>query len=117
MEASNIVKYFEPGDHVRIIDGKHKGETAIVISAETNNKGVAFANIILDQSKVEKRILTNHLKLKSEIEQSGSGLAGSSSLLMSKSKSIQYQAGDMVSYNQNKNVGVILQVDSVGGSG
>lgn len=36
VEASHVVKYFEPGDQVRILDGKYKGETGIVIGSETN---------------------------------------------------------------------------------
>jgi ribosomal protein L24 len=54
---------------VRVLEGKHKGETGIVISSEAAEKGSAiFANIALSQSKKEIRVLTNNLKLKSEIE-------------------------------------------------
>lgn len=42
------MKYFEPGDHVRIIDGKNKGETGIVVSTETTPQGLAYANMVLD---------------------------------------------------------------------
>jgi transcription antitermination factor NusG len=31
LEVKNVVKYFEPGDYVRIIDGKYRGETGLVI--------------------------------------------------------------------------------------
>lgn len=55
------------------------------------------------------------MKLKSEIEQSTSGLAGSAALLLNKAKGIQYEAGEMVAFNQNKNVGIILQVDGAFG--
>lgn len=74
IEYSSVAKYFEPGDHVRIIDGKNAGETGIVIKSETNDKG-SFASIILAQSKKEIRIFTNNLKLKSKIEQTGSAQA------------------------------------------
>ena len=67
-EASCIVKYFEPGDQVRAIDGKFKGETGIVVSSETNEKGVSFAHVVLSLSNKEIKILSNNLKLKSEIE-------------------------------------------------
>lgn len=67
VEANTVVKYFEAGDNVRILDGRHKGETAIVISSETTDIGT-YANIVLSQSKKEIRVNTNNLKLKSEIE-------------------------------------------------
>ena len=34
---------------------------------------------------------------------------------MGKSKSSPYQAGDLVNYDNNKNCGVVLSVDSLGG--
>ena len=58
-----VVKHFEPGDQVRVIDGKFKGETGIVISSETQ-----FANVALTQNNREVRIFANSLKLKSEID-------------------------------------------------
>lgn len=73
LEASQVVKYFEPGDEVRVIDGKYKGESGIVVSAETDEAGVAKANVSLGQSRKEIKIFTNNLKFKSEIDQSGSG--------------------------------------------
>ena len=92
------MKYFEPGDHVRIIDGKFKGETGIVISIEGNH-----ANIALTQNNREIRIFANNLKLKSEID---SGLMTG---FIDKKKATQYSANDLIMYN-NKNVGVVLQV-------
>ncbi len=37
-----VVKYFEPGDHIRIIDGKFKGETGIVVSIEGKHANIAL---------------------------------------------------------------------------
>jgi transcription elongation factor SPT5 len=68
IEASNVVKYFEAGDHVRVIDGKYRAEVGIVVSSETNDKGIAFSNIVLAQSNKEIKIFSNNLKLKTEIE-------------------------------------------------
>jgi transcription elongation factor len=34
IDLSFVVKYFEPGDLVRITEGKHKGETGQVIDVE-----------------------------------------------------------------------------------
>ena len=47
LEVKNVVKYFEPGDHVRVIDGRYAGETGLVISSETNDKDIVFSNIAL----------------------------------------------------------------------
>jgi transcription elongation factor len=56
-----VIKYFEPGDLVRIIEGKYKGETGQVIEVEEPKM-----TIILDASQQEVEIYTNYLKLKSE---------------------------------------------------
>ena len=47
LEVKHVVKYFEPGDYVRVIDGRYAGETGIVISSETNDKDIVFSNIAL----------------------------------------------------------------------
>jgi ribosomal protein L24 len=47
LEVKNVVKYFEPGDYVRVIDGKYRGETGLVISSTTTDEGVVFSNIAL----------------------------------------------------------------------
>lgn len=62
------------------------------------------------------RIRSNNLKIKTEIEQSA--VTGSAAnLFMDKSKPAPYSAGDLVSYDNNKYVGVVLSVDSMGGPG
>lgn len=85
--TTKFVKYFDAGDHVRIIDGKHKGETAIVISSEQNEQ-VSFSSVALSQSKKEIKISTNHLKLKSEIDQAADQTSAAA-LLLDKSQSNQ----------------------------
>lgn len=93
-----VVKYFQPGDHIRIVDGKFKGETGIVIECKDK-----YAHIALTQNNREIKVFTNNLKLKSEIDQSL--MAG----FIDKKKAMQYRANDLVMYN-SKNVGVVLQV-------
>lgn len=63
LETSNITKFFEPGDAVRILEGKYKGETGLVTGFED-----AQALIALDQRQKEIKIFGNHLKLKSEVD-------------------------------------------------
>ena len=92
-----MTKYFEPGDDVRVIDGKYKGETGTVTKLEGKT-----AYIALDQSNREIRLYANNLKLKTELDQN------SLPALMDKKKQNTYHANDMISYNNNKNVAVIL---------
>lgn len=115
LEVKNVVKYFEPGDHVRVIDGRYAGETGIVISSETNDKDVVFSNIALLQSHREIKVRASNLKIKTEIEQNAAN--GNPAFLMERAKPPLYCAGDLISYDNNKFVGVVLSVDSMGGVG
>jgi len=45
IELANVTKYFEPGDLVRITEGKYKGETGQVIEIDGNK-----CNIVLDST-------------------------------------------------------------------
>ena len=58
-----MTKFFEPGDDVRVIKGKYKGETGLVTKLEGK-----FAIIALDQSYREIKVYANNLKLKSELD-------------------------------------------------
>ena len=100
---------------MRILDGKHKGETGIVVKSETTPNGkIAFARVVLVQSNREIKVFTNNLKLKSDIEQTG-GSISASDLIIDKSKACAYKAGDMIAYKNNMNVGIVLQIDAMGG--
>jgi ribosomal protein L24 len=115
LEVKNVVKYFEPGDYVRVIDGKYRGETGLVISSTTTDEGVVFSNIALTQSHREIKVRANNLKIKTEIEQSAA--SSNSAYFMDKAKPAPYSAGDLITYDNNKYVGVVLSVDSMGGPG
>jgi transcription elongation factor len=43
LETNFVVKYFEPGDNVRVIEGKYRGETGLVVNSEAR-----YVNIALD---------------------------------------------------------------------
>jgi transcription elongation factor SPT5 len=43
INSEHVSKYFEPGDKVKVIDGKYKGETGIVVELEN-----AFAHVVFD---------------------------------------------------------------------
>lgn len=57
LDSKFVSKYFEPGDKVRVIEGKYKGETGLVTSNE--NK---FCDVVLNGKEI--KILSNFLKLK-----------------------------------------------------
>lgn len=57
----------------------------------------------------------NNLKIKTEIEQNAA--SGNSTYFMDKAKPPPYSAGDLIAYDNNKYVGVVLSVDSMGGPG
>ena len=63
VEVSMVSKYFEPGDMVRIIEAKYKGETGQVIDVEGSK-----VSVVLDVSQQEIKIYANYLKLKSETD-------------------------------------------------
>lgn len=50
VELDMVVKYFEPGDLVRILDGKYKGETGQVIDIEEGR-----VSMVLDTTQQEIR--------------------------------------------------------------
>lgn len=66
IDKSFTVKFFEPGDDVKVINGKYKGETGIV--TQPGEGGVLF--VALDNSNREVKIFANYLKLKSEMDNS-----------------------------------------------
>jgi len=46
VDVSMVCKYFEPGDMVRIIEAKYKGETGLVIDVEDHK-----VSVVLDVSQ------------------------------------------------------------------
>ena len=101
-DIAHVSKYFEPGDMVRITEGKYKGETGQVMDVDGNR-----VSMVLDQSQHEIRIFANLLKLKSDTDQLGGHQA---SLGAAGGKLHGYKAGDLVLYNGSKNAGLVLQV-------
>jgi transcription elongation factor SPT5 len=96
-----VVKFFEAGDHVRVSDGKYKGESGIVVLLEGQ-----FASVALSKNLREVRIFANSLKLKTEIDQTMAPESG----LIDKRKFGQFSANDLIVYN-TKYVGVVLKVE------
>ncbi len=100
VDVSMVTKYFEPGDMVRIIEGKYKGETGQVIDVEDLK-----ASVVLDVSSQEIKIYTNYLKLKSETD---TNLAVALTVKQNGVK-VNYEANDLVNFAGNKHLGLVLQ--------
>lgn len=96
-----VCKYFDPGDLVRIIESKYKGETGVVLETEGEK-----SLVVLDGSKQEIRILTPYLKLKSETD---TNLVAALNLKQNGAKQ-QFFANDLVNFNGEKGRGLVLQV-------
>ncbi len=101
VDIAHVSKYFEPGDLVRITEGKYRGETGQVMDVDSHK-----VSMVLDQSQLEIRIFANHLKLKSDTDQ----LGGQNTLGGTGTARHGYKAGDLVLYNGSKNSGLVLQV-------
>ena len=64
IDITHVSKYFEPGDLVRVTEGKYKGDTGQVLYIEENKR----VSIVLDQTQQMIQILANQLKLKSDTD-------------------------------------------------
>lgn len=51
-----LVKYFEAGDHVKVINGKHEGETGMVVAVDGG-----VATLFTDATKAEIKVFTRDL--------------------------------------------------------
>lgn len=85
---------------VRIVEGKYKGETGQVIDVDGK-----LTIVILDQSQQEVKLLANFLKLKSDLDNTAA-----TNKSMFDRTTHAYEANDLISYNNNKFVGLVLQV-------
>ena len=47
-ELSQLRKFFQVGDHVRVVAGRHEGETGIVVKIE-NNLAILFADLTMHE--------------------------------------------------------------------
>lgn len=64
LDRAMVVKYFEQGDRVRILEGKYQAELGIVTYVDENN--VTMPKVKIESSDIEVSIPAAHLKLRSE---------------------------------------------------
>ena len=114
-----MVKYFEQGDAVKVIEGKFQYETGLVMSVDEAN--VTMPVVKIDSSQREISISTNNLKLnngkdKDDIKlvnkrrkQTHSGPMNTGSLVGGeKSQEVTYRVGDVILFNDSKVHGYII---------
>eukprot|EP01088_Endostelium_zonatum_P020869 TRINITY_DN78_c0_g1_i1.p1 TRINITY_DN78_c0_g1~~TRINITY_DN78_c0_g1_i1.p1 ORF type:complete len:1177 (+),score=447.91 TRINITY_DN78_c0_g1_i1:70-3531(+) len=94
-EIDHLSKHFEIGVHVKVIGGRHEGETGMIIRLEQG-----IATIYTDVTMKEISVLTVDLQECTEVA-SGSASLGN------------YELHDLIQLDQNK-VGVIVKVDREG---
>ncbi|CAD5219871.1 unnamed protein product [Bursaphelenchus xylophilus] len=90
--ASELKKYFKPGDHVRVLGGQHQGLTGTVVKVD-ENAVVVLSDLNLDEMKVRPHNLKLDTQVFSGVDQMG-----------------QFQFHDLVSLDANT-VGVILRLE------
>lgn len=66
IERDMVVKYFEQGDVVRIVDGKYQGETGVITLVDEDN--VTNPTVKIDTLQREIPINTNNLKGKKDTD-------------------------------------------------
>ena len=90
-QASELRKYFNQGDHVRVIGGRHEGDTGLIVRV-LENMVVLFSDLTMH----ELRVLPKDLQLCTDMATGVDSLG-------------QYQFGDMVQLDA-QTVGVIVQI-------
>lgn len=95
--ASDLEKYFEIGDFVRVTRGQNQGESGLVTAVE---KGIVY---VFSEGKLQ------------EIEVRASDIQSGTDVRTEPTTKHNYRANDLVIFNNNKSAGIILKVsgDSV----
>merc|ERR1719228_526698 len=91
-QASEVRKYFNQGDHARVIGGRHEGDTGLIVRVLDNRAVVLFSDLTMH----ELRVLPKDLQLCTDMATGVDSLG-------------QFQFGDMVQIDP-QTVGVIVQI-------
>eukprot|EP01091_Cochliopodium_minus_P011260 TRINITY_DN3142_c0_g1_i1.p1 TRINITY_DN3142_c0_g1~~TRINITY_DN3142_c0_g1_i1.p1 ORF type:complete len:980 (-),score=342.92 TRINITY_DN3142_c0_g1_i1:90-2981(-) len=90
-----LEKFFQSGDHVKVLEGRHKGETGLIIKVEEN-----FIYILSDENKLNQIVV-----LKQDIQESNEVSVG-------KLKLGNYSLHDLVKIQGTRNVGVVIKIET-----
>lgn len=54
--ASELKKHFKVGDHVKVMNGRHEGETGLIVRVEDNN-AIIISDLTMEEIPVFQRTL------------------------------------------------------------
>ena len=96
-QANELRKYFNQGDHVRVIGGRHEGDTGLIVRVlDRQGDGPPVVVLFSDLTMHELRVLPKDLQLCTDMATGVDSLG-------------QFQFGDMVQLDP-QTVGVIVQI-------
>jgi transcription elongation factor SPT5 len=93
-DIDKLEKFFRVGDHVKVLNGRYKGSTGVVLNVET---GTSTVDVMSDLGRSEMKVFAHDLQMSTEYA-TGLDAAG------------QYRIYDLVELNA-QNVGVIVRID------
>jgi transcription elongation factor SPT5 len=94
----DLCKFFDIGDHVKVIEGRYIGITGMVVSCKDNT-----VDFIADINRTITTVLANDLKLSEEIS---SG----------QDRSENYNINEIILLKNDLNFGIVTKINSGGGN-
>ena len=110
IDRSSVVKYVDPGDSVKIVEGKYQGYSGLVMQVGDDE---TMPTVRIDATKQEHQISTNHLKcikprdkdeIKPQSARRNGGFQKPNDLELGTQKlsEVMYKVGDIIIYNNEK---------------
>jgi transcription elongation factor len=117
VHASLLLKFFEVGEQVRILQGLHSGQAGQVI--DIVKPELKHAIVLLEHSKVEHKVLISNLRRREELDPNCKHTLsqfltkGESTTIKEKGQTVKevYSVGDLVVFNNHTEVGLVLSVE------
>jgi len=115
-KASELKKFFEIGESVRILQGLHAGEPGVV--TEICQPDGKHALLLMEHTRSELKVLVTNLRKREELDPN-SKFTLSQFLIENSKNAIKtgmrqvsevFNAGDMVLYDNHQTLGLVLQV-------
>lgn len=103
LDKTQVKKYFEMGDGVRVINGKHVGETGIVMLLSDGD--TLETRVKLSSTGQEHLVSSSFLKLKTDKVDEG---FEQRTKVAADGQIVKYQVGDVVQYDQTR-YGYVIQ--------
>lgn len=118
-----VIKHFDVGDLVKVMDGRYEGEIARV--TKLNEEDVSLPTIKLEDSNRELQKATHCLNLINEKDiddikavkartegKRNKNAASALQLESQRISAILFKYGDLIMYDQNKTQGFVIEVQS-----